>query len=70
MSIMGAPLARTAEQGLRQLVWAVVGGAGREFELRGAYVSKADVQEVSDYVLSDDGVVGSGTEADMGVSYT
>ena len=57
MLIMEALLARTAEQGSRQLVWAAVGGAGREFELRGAYVSKADVQEVSDYVLSDDGVV-------------
>ena len=57
MSIMGALLARTAEQGSRQLVWAAVGGAGREFELRGAYVSKANVREVSDYVLSDDGAV-------------
>jgi len=54
---MGALIGRTTEQGSRQLVWAAVGGAGREFELRGAYVSKADVQEVSDYVLSDDGVV-------------
>lgn len=57
MSIMGALLARSTEQGSRQLVWAAVGGAGREFELRGAYVSKADLQEVSDYVLSDEGVV-------------
>ena len=57
MSIMGLLFARTAEQGSRQLVWAAVGGAGREFELRGAYVSKADIREVSDYVLSDDGVV-------------
>ena len=48
-------LARTTEQGSRQLVWAAVGGAGREFELRGGYVSKADLQEVSDYVLSDEG---------------
>ncbi|KAI0300567.1 hypothetical protein B0F90DRAFT_1629757 [Multifurca ochricompacta] len=53
--IFGALLARTTEQGSRQLVWAAVGGAGREFELRGAYVSKADLQEVSDYVLSDEG---------------
>ena len=57
MTIVGAILARTTEEGSRQLVWAAVGGAGREFELRGAYVSKADVREVSDYVLSDEGAV-------------
>ncbi|KAI9465854.1 hypothetical protein BJY52DRAFT_1112976 [Lactarius psammicola] len=57
MTIMAALLARTTEQGSRQLVWAAVGGAGREFELRGGYVSKANLQEVSDYVLSDDGAV-------------
>jgi len=57
MMIMAALLGRTAEQGSRQLVWAAVGGAGREFELRGAYVNKADIEEVSDYVLSDDGAV-------------
>jgi hypothetical protein len=38
-------------------LWAAIGGAGREFELRGAYVSKANIQEVSDYVLSDEGAV-------------
>ena len=57
MMIMAALLGRTAEQGSRQLVWAAVGGASREFELRGAYVSMADIGEVSDYVLSDDGAV-------------
>jgi retinol dehydrogenase-12 len=57
MAIMALVLGRTAEQGSRQLVWAAVGGAGREFELRGAYVSKADIGEVSDYALSDDGAV-------------
>jgi len=57
MTVMAAVLGRTTEQGSRQLVWAAVGGAGREFELRGAYVNKADIQEVSDYVLSDDGAV-------------
>jgi retinol dehydrogenase 12 len=50
-------LARTTEQGSRQPVWAAVGGVGREFELRGGYVSKADLQEVSDYVLSDEGTM-------------
>ena len=55
MMIMAVLLGRTAEEGSRQLVWAAIGGVGREFELRGAYVSMADIKEVSDYVLSDDG---------------
>ena len=55
--IREALLAYTTEEGSRQLVWAAVGGAGREFELRGGYVSMADLQEVSDYVLSDEGTV-------------
>jgi hypothetical protein len=50
-------LARTTEEGSRQLMWAAIGGAGREFELRGAFVNKADLQEVSDYALSDEGAV-------------
>ncbi len=54
-SIMEFLLARTTEEGSRQLVWAAVGGAGREFELRGGYVSNADLEEVSDYALSDEG---------------
>jgi retinol dehydrogenase-12 len=41
-------LARTTKVGSRQLVWAAVGGAGREFELRGGYVSNANLQEVSE----------------------
>ena len=53
--VMEALLARSTEEGSRQLVWAAVGGAGREFELRAGYVSKANLQEVSDYVLSDEG---------------
>ena len=54
-AIRKALLARTTEEGSRQLVWAAVGGAGREFELRGGYVSMANLQEVSDYALSDEG---------------
>jgi NAD(P)-dependent dehydrogenase (short-subunit alcohol dehydrogenase family) len=55
-TIMWALLARTTEEGSRQLVWAAVGGAaGREFELRGGYVNMANLQEVSDYALSDEG---------------
>ena len=48
-------LARTAEEGSRQLIWAAIGGVGREFELRGGYVNRANLQEVSDYALSDEG---------------
>jgi retinol dehydrogenase-12 len=53
--IMEALLARTTEEGSRDLVWAAIGGAGREFELRGGYVSSANLKEVSDYALSDEG---------------
>ena len=55
--ILEALLARTTEEGSRQLLWAAIGGAGREFELRGAFVNKASIQEVSDYALSDEGAV-------------
>ena len=54
-TIMWALLARTTEEGSRQLVWAAGGGAGREFELRGGYVNKANLEEVMDYALSDEG---------------
>ena len=56
-SVMEALLARTTEEGSRQLVWAAIGGAGRESDLRGGFVSKANLQEVSDYALSDEGAV-------------
>jgi len=55
--IMGPLLARTIEEGSRQLVWAAIGGGGREIELRGGYVDKASLQEVSDYTLSDEGAM-------------
>jgi retinol dehydrogenase 12 len=48
-------LAHTSEQGSRQLVWAAIGGKGRENELRGAYIAEADVQEPNDNVISEDG---------------
>ena len=56
-TIMEFLLARTTEEGSRQLVWAAVGGAGRESELRGGFVCNANLREVSDYVLSDEGAV-------------
>ncbi|KAH9965249.1 hypothetical protein BC827DRAFT_1265275 [Russula dissimulans] len=55
--IMEALMARTTEEGSRQLVWAAIGGGGREFELRGSYVNKAGLEEVSDYALSDEGAL-------------
>ncbi|KAI9451348.1 hypothetical protein F5148DRAFT_1277741 [Russula earlei] len=42
-TIVEALLARTTEKGSRQLVWAAVGGAGREFELRGGYDESVEV---------------------------
>jgi retinol dehydrogenase-12 len=56
-SVMEVLLARTTEEGSRQLVWAAIGGAGREFELRGGFVSNANLREVSDYVLCEEGAV-------------
>jgi len=48
-------LARTTEQGARQLVWAAIGGTGNEDELRGAFISSTEVTESSDYVISEEG---------------
>ncbi len=56
-STMDVLLAHTTEEGSRQLVWAAIGGAGRESELRGGFVINAGLREVSDYVLSDEGAV-------------
>ncbi|KAH9478463.1 Short chain dehydrogenase sol3 [Psilocybe cubensis] len=46
---------RTSEQGSRQFVWAAIGGEERKDELRGAYISLAQVTEPSDYILSEEG---------------
>lgn len=48
-------LALPTEQGARQLVWAAVGGEGKEDELRGAYISEDEVKEASDFVISAKG---------------
>lgn len=56
--LMEKALARTSEQGARQLVWAAIGGEkGKEDELRGAYVSFASVAEPSDFVIGEEGKV-------------
>ncbi|PSS17125.1 hypothetical protein PHLCEN_2v3230 [Hermanssonia centrifuga] len=59
MKIMQFFVARTAEQGARQLLWAALGPDGKDGEhvkyLNGAYVSTLEVREPSDYVISKDG---------------
>ncbi|KJA23640.1 hypothetical protein HYPSUDRAFT_201349 [Hypholoma sublateritium FD-334 SS-4] len=53
--LMEKALARTAEEGSRQVVWAAVGEVDALDKLRGAYISLAKVSEPSDYVLSEEG---------------
>ena len=52
-------LARTAEQGARQLLWAALGPDGKEGEhvkhLKGAFVMTSTVKEPSDFVISKEG---------------
>ena len=45
----------TTEEGSRQLVYAALGGKDDPDKMRGAYVSMGAVQEVSDYVLGEEG---------------
>lgn len=54
---MEVALARTTEEGSRQLVWAAIGHEEKKDELRGAYISLAEVSEPSDFVLSEQGSV-------------
>ena len=48
-------LARTTEQGSRQLIWACIGGKDNIDQLRGAYISSMQVRESSDFVVSEEG---------------
>ena len=48
-------LARTTEQGSRQLIWACIGGKDNIDQLRGAYISSMEVREPSDFVVSEEG---------------
>lgn len=52
---MDRTIARTAEQGSRQLIWACIGGKDNVDELRGAYISTMQVHEPSDEVVSEEG---------------
>ena len=48
-------LARTSEQGSRQLIWASIGGKDNVDQLRGAYISSMQIQEPSDFVVTEEG---------------
>ena len=48
-------VARSTEQGGRQLIWACIGGKDNIDQLRGAYISSMHVQEPSDSVVSEEG---------------
>ena len=48
-------LARSTEQGSRQLIWACIGGKENIDQLRGAYISSMRVKEPSDFVVTEDG---------------
>ena len=48
-------MARTSEQGSRQLIWACIGGKDNIDQLRGAYISSMEVREPSDFVVSEEG---------------
>ena len=49
-------LARTTEQGSRQLIWACIGGKDNIDQLRGAYISSMQIREPSDTVISEEGI--------------
>ena len=53
--LMEILLARTAEQGSRQLIWASISGKENIDQLRGAYISSMQIQEPSDFVVSEEG---------------
>ncbi|KAF9485523.1 retinol dehydrogenase 12 [Pholiota conissans] len=55
ISLMDALLARTSEEGSRQLVWAAIGHEDKKDELHGAYISLSQVTEPSDFVISEEG---------------
>jgi len=55
--VMEKILARTTEEGSRQLVYAAVGDADEKDKFRGAYVSASTVSEASDFVIGAEGKV-------------
>jgi retinol dehydrogenase-12 len=55
MWLMELALARSSEQGSRQLIWASIGGKDNIDQLRGAYISSMHIQEPSDFVVGEEG---------------
>lgn len=57
MTVFEKLLARTTEEGGRQLVWAAVGvpEGGTMDGLRGAYINISEVNEPADFVLGEQG---------------
>ena len=53
--LMELCLARTSEQGSRELIWACIGGKDNIDQLRGAYISSMEVREPSDFVIGEEG---------------
>jgi retinol dehydrogenase-12 len=53
--LMELILARTTEQGSRQLIWACIGGKDNIDQLHGAYISSMKIREPSDFVVSEEG---------------
>jgi hypothetical protein len=53
LSLIKALLARSAEKGSRTIVHAAL--AGSRADMQGKYLNKCQVEEESDYVLSDEG---------------
>jgi hypothetical protein len=54
--LMEKALAFTSEVGSRRIVWAALSHQNQPAKLRGEYVSSFDIQEVSDVVLSPEGI--------------
>ncbi|KAJ7900599.1 hypothetical protein B0H14DRAFT_2429170, partial [Mycena olivaceomarginata] len=54
--LMEKALAFTSEVGSRRIVWAALSHQNQPDKLRGEYVSSFDIQEVSDVVLSPEGI--------------
>ena len=53
--LMKLLMARTTEEGSRQLIWACIGGKDNIDQLHGAYISSMQVREPSDSVVSEKG---------------
>lgn len=48
-------VARTAEEGSRQLVWAALAKSSEEDSMKGVYVTSMEVREPSDFVVGEKG---------------